>query len=242
VRGWIKLDDGMPEHPKIEALAGHSAWAFVCSLAYSSRNLTDGFVPQHAAHRMADDASGGRWHEVRDELVAAVLWEPVENGYKIHDYLDYQRSKTEVIGLSKVRAEAGRRGGKASTRARNKQTRSKIQPEQELEQERKKTRVRAPASDERPRAPAQTPEPDHDAALAEAFDIAAGWNGPQDTLAFEDALDQVARRHHTKLPALDRDRLWDIAFKATVTKGHTMPTDATATSSTTQPNDEDGDE
>jgi hypothetical protein len=61
-------------------------------------------------------------------------------------------------------------------------------------------------------APEKNSAPDRDAALAEAFDIAAGWDGPQDTLAFEDALDQVARRHHTKIPALDRDRLWDIAF------------------------------
>jgi len=82
----------------------------------------------------------------------------------------------------------------------------------EKKERREETRVRAPASDERPRAPAQTPEPDRDAALAEAFDIAASWDGPQDTLAFEDALDQVARRHHTKIPALDRDRLWDIAL------------------------------
>jgi hypothetical protein len=82
--------------------------------------------------------------------------------------------------------------------------------EKKEKREEKKARVRAPASDERSRAPAQ--EPDRDAALAEAFDIAAGWDGPQDTIAFEDAIDQVARKHQTRIPALDRDRLWDIAF------------------------------
>ena len=51
-------------------------------------------------------------------LVEAGLWEEVPGGYRVHDYLDYQPSKDEVITEREKKREAGRKGGLASAQAR----------------------------------------------------------------------------------------------------------------------------
>ncbi len=128
MRGWVKLDDGMPEHPKVEALSDNAFRAFICSIAYSGRQLTDGYLPAQVAHRYANGSLG--------ELTDSGLWEIVEGGYVVHDYLEYQRSKADVLELREARKEAGAKGGKASSRAKDKQvleqTPSKTQAEQDV--------------------------------------------------------------------------------------------------------------
>ena len=76
---WVRLDTGLPDHPKILALIQgkkqRAALVYVFSLAYSGRHETDGFVPKMAlpflhattadanadaaAADDADDAAGG---------------------------------------------------------------------------------------------------------------------------------------------------------------------------------------
>lgn len=144
MRGWIKIDDAMPEHPKIAALAPSVAWTFFCSIAYSSRNLTDGFVPEQIAIRLGGDHG----EAIADALIEHGLWDEVEGGFQIHDYLDYQRSRADVLALKEARIAAGRLGGKRSSRAKDKQVLkqnvSKGQAEQEQEQEKVKTTARKP--------------------------------------------------------------------------------------------------
>ena len=103
---WVKLDDGMIEHPKILGISDKSLRLFLVGLSYCSRQLTDGFVPS------AIGVSLGRKYAT--ELVNAGIWETTPGGYIVHDYLDYQPSKAEVIELRAKRSEAGRKGGKRS--------------------------------------------------------------------------------------------------------------------------------
>ncbi len=131
MRGWVKLDDAMPEHPKVARLNATSAWTFVCAIAYCSRNLTDGFIPNAIAFALAEHDGREEPSDVVADLVSAGLWSPTEHGYLIHDYLDYQRSKEEVLSLSATRKAAGAKGGLAKA----KQTASKSLAEQEQEQE-----------------------------------------------------------------------------------------------------------
>lgn len=44
------------------------------------------------------------------------MWEEVEGGYQIHDYLDYNPSRREVLQLRKNRAKAGQSGGLAKAK------------------------------------------------------------------------------------------------------------------------------
>jgi hypothetical protein len=49
---WVRLDTGLPDHPKILALIAakkqRAALVYVFGLAYSGRHETDGFVPKMA--------------------------------------------------------------------------------------------------------------------------------------------------------------------------------------------------
>jgi hypothetical protein len=84
---YFRLDDHVDEHPKIAGLSDAAFRQFVTAIAYSSRNLTDGLVPR-----------GVTWvrKAATDELIAMGLWEPMERGWQVHDYLDHQRSAATV--------------------------------------------------------------------------------------------------------------------------------------------------
>jgi hypothetical protein len=49
-----------------------------------------------------------------DELVRAGLWDRDDKGYVIHDYLEYNPSKAQVLAVREAKSEAGKRG--AATR------------------------------------------------------------------------------------------------------------------------------
>jgi hypothetical protein len=125
---YIKMSDSLPEHRKIAAVGGDAAWLHICALAYASRNLTDGFIPQNIVPRLTDRRQPMK---LAARLCDACLWhaaghdckrcpQPPSGEYVIHDYLIHQRSAARVAEVSGKRAEAGRTGG----------TRSKPKPKQ----------------------------------------------------------------------------------------------------------------
>jgi hypothetical protein len=63
-------------------------------MLYCARLLTDGFVPRAQVRKLADldDAQAQA-----KQLVNAGLWEAVDGGYQIHDYLDYNPSRDDVL-------------------------------------------------------------------------------------------------------------------------------------------------
>lgn len=119
---WVKVDDHFDEHPKLAAV-GPLGWGFwLAGLAYSNRNLTDGFIPWSKALSLASFEVIGPDQDYRilaladaadpdgvqpasivtvewvfDLLVSAGLWERVANGFHIHDYDQYQPSREAVL-------------------------------------------------------------------------------------------------------------------------------------------------
>jgi hypothetical protein len=133
---WVKIDDKFPETPKVIEAGPFGMALQVAGLCYCNRNLTDGFIPYDAAHRLLSwdfpgkkDEYGQRvytcgWccgmvaEDIDSEFVIGLLlrsgmWEQVDGGYTIHDYLDYQPSKEEVLAERERKREAGRLGGLA---------------------------------------------------------------------------------------------------------------------------------
>lgn len=108
---WLRIDDGFPNHPKVAGLGPWAFRAYVSALCYSSRYLTDGFVPNRVIGGMTTA-------NARLELVAAGLWETSSGGIRIHHYNDYNPTRDEVIEnrsrVSSARRVSGRRGGLAS--------------------------------------------------------------------------------------------------------------------------------
>lgn len=91
---WVRLDDHFADHPKILAAGPPAGWLYVCGLCYSARHLTDGFLATAQVRRLAEVRNP---IALADQLVAAGLWEKVEGGYRIHDYLHYNPSRARVL-------------------------------------------------------------------------------------------------------------------------------------------------
>lgn len=109
---WVKLDDLFPEHPKVQRAGQAAAWLHVAGICYSSRYLTDGIVPDAALAGLGQYGRG-RARKLADVLVEAGLWERVNGGYQVHDYLDFQPSRQKVEQQREVKRQAGQAGGLA---------------------------------------------------------------------------------------------------------------------------------
>lgn len=90
---WVRIDEGFPEHPKVLDAGPLAAWLHVCAIAYCNRQLTDGYISQSALPRLSD---GKRTKALAARLVGVGLWETVDSGWLIHDYLHFQPSKASV--------------------------------------------------------------------------------------------------------------------------------------------------
>jgi hypothetical protein len=117
---WIRLDDHFDEHPKIAGLTAGALVLWLRCLAYSNRNLTDGFVPDLIATERATRSIHYAPEDVIEELVNAGLWTETKNGYQIHDYLEYQGSRAQILEAregTRLRVQAFRSRRNAVTNA-----------------------------------------------------------------------------------------------------------------------------
>lgn len=116
---WVKLDDKMPRHPKLLA-AGYQAFALdVAALCYANEHTTGGHIPAAVLPAVLPGLPNPkRWAQA---LVDAGRWTIEPDGWRIHDYHDYQPTPDQVEELRKKRAAAGRLGGKRSGESRRKQ-------------------------------------------------------------------------------------------------------------------------
>jgi hypothetical protein len=107
---WIRINDTMPDHPKIEPLSDKAFRLLIESWCWCSRHLTDGYMPVVMWEKRGTKA-------IRAELERAGLIDFVENHQlSFHDYLDYQRSAGEVQAIRAKNAENGRKGGLAKSK------------------------------------------------------------------------------------------------------------------------------
>lgn len=124
-RTYIKVHDGMPEHPKIGRVGGDAAWLNVCAIAYCSRNTTDGHFPISVVPRLSDRKTPVK---LAEKLVAAGVWHDrvrtcgacptaAADEYVIHDYLEHQRSAAQIEELRQKRRASGSKGGRARAQA-----------------------------------------------------------------------------------------------------------------------------
>ena len=132
---WVRIDDQFHNHPKLALLGDLQLPAVglhLLALCWSNSYLTDGFIPEGQVSKLAGDLAmllpQGKPDPIVLALVDSGLWEGEEGGYLIHDYLEYQPSRYEVLkqrrAVSKVRSKAGSKGG-SKTQANQHQNGSK---------------------------------------------------------------------------------------------------------------------
>ena len=110
---WGKVDDNLYDHPKLDRLGRDRLPAVglhFLAISWCNRWLTDGAVPRERVVKL------GGTLRLSELLVAVGLWELAGADYRIHDFLEFNQSREQVIRGREQRSEAGRIGGKARWR------------------------------------------------------------------------------------------------------------------------------
>src|SRR5437762_1764756 len=82
------------------------AGLYARAISYCANHLTDGFVP---AEMVKSWLTSGQT-KLPDKLIETGLWEPIENGYMIRQYLDYNPTREDYESKRAKQSEGGRRG------------------------------------------------------------------------------------------------------------------------------------
>ncbi len=98
---WSKLDDELIDHRKVFAagkLLGKDGPAialgfYAVGLMWANKHLTDGFLPESTVERLPHV---DKPLAVADALVRAELFDKVDGGFMIHDFLDHNYSAAAV--------------------------------------------------------------------------------------------------------------------------------------------------
>lgn len=109
---WARFDDRFPDHEKIVPLSNSAFRLHVTAICYANAQLTDGYISVGVLRRIGwacDDLDA----DVA-QLCAHNLWERAEEGYLVHDYLEYNPSREEELAkqqrISNERSKAGKAG------------------------------------------------------------------------------------------------------------------------------------
>ena len=83
---WLKTDDKFPEHRKIRRLTDAAYRLHHTAMCACAKDETDGLVTEAD---IDDMEHGPRLRKHIATLVEARLWEEVDGGWLVHDFLDY---------------------------------------------------------------------------------------------------------------------------------------------------------
>lgn len=88
---WVRIHDGALSHPKITGLVDlrNPFVLWVWGLTHCQMHLTDGVIVRDSVPSFARKAAR--------ELVRRNLWEALEIGWKVHDFLSWNDSRDLVL-------------------------------------------------------------------------------------------------------------------------------------------------
>lgn len=135
-RGYVQLANGFYLNRKVRRLRRtmpSAISAFVIMLSYCGDNLTDGYVDSDTAEFVLDITT-----QELDALQQVGLIEAVDGGYVIHDYLDHNRSRQQVMAKRKREHD---RYSAGSLPAESAQTAGRIETESGQTPEHQNTRT-----------------------------------------------------------------------------------------------------
>lgn len=142
-RGYVQLANGFYLNRKVRRLRRtmpSAISAFVVMLSYCGDNLTDGYVDSDTAEFVLDITV-----QELDALRQVGLIESVDGGYVIHDYLEHNRSRQQVMAKRKRERE---RYSAESLPAESAQTAGRIDTESGQTPEHQNTRTQKKEKEE----------------------------------------------------------------------------------------------
>lgn len=119
---WLKLDDGMGEHRKTKrvlragGLRGLAAFGLhTLGLLHAAKYTTDGHVEGEMVEETFDLAKTKPADRtaLTGVLVERGLWLPEEDGWMLHDYLEYNPSAERVAEDKRARSESAKAAANA---------------------------------------------------------------------------------------------------------------------------------
>jgi len=84
------------------------SWLWLCGLGYCQDALTDGFISEEALPFLGVKNA----KQLAHHLERAGLWEKVDGGWRVHDYLKHNRSAAEIEDLKARKRNGGKHGGR----------------------------------------------------------------------------------------------------------------------------------
>lgn len=87
---YLNLDDNFADHPKVDGLSDGAFRLHTAALCFCAKNLTDGVIEKRRVTRLTPTYKA----TLLAELLDSGLWMPHPAGYAIHDYLDWNKSKS----------------------------------------------------------------------------------------------------------------------------------------------------
>lgn len=91
---WLRMDDRVRTHPKIVKAGPLAGWLWFCGVCYCREHLTDGVIQDGMIPTLAPGLTSAKKHA--QTLVDVGLWHRTEGGYHVHDFLDWNPSRTEI--------------------------------------------------------------------------------------------------------------------------------------------------
>lgn len=90
---WVRLDDRFPSHRKVALLSDRAFRLYVSALCWCSENLTEGTILDREL-TVITRIRGLK--AAATDLEKAGLWDRIEGGWQVHDYLEYNPDRAKV--------------------------------------------------------------------------------------------------------------------------------------------------
>lgn len=114
---WLRLDDGFAHHKKVAPLTDRAFRLHVTAMLHCADQLTDGFVGDAIPECLTKAPQGKSLVAAIKELVDIGLWEPVDGGWLIHDFADWNPSSDSVRTKRAAACERMKRARSQNVRA-----------------------------------------------------------------------------------------------------------------------------
>lgn len=100
---WVRIEDGMPHHPKLVA-AGPQAFALdVAAICYATKFDTEGFIADGALNAVLPGLAQARRHAKKLEEIGRWVRDETRSGWVVHDYDDYQFTAAERSDIANAK-------------------------------------------------------------------------------------------------------------------------------------------
>lgn len=111
---WLKIKADMPSNEKVSALSDAAFRLHISAKCWCADKVTDGRMKKHVPATLPRAPQGDDLKACIKELLKAGLWHRTTTGYKVHDFLKYNMSRSDY----RKKKEAGKLGGQQSGRSR----------------------------------------------------------------------------------------------------------------------------